>query len=339
MFTAPNSLGWDYDKNGNRTVETRNASNLSYVYSPPGSNWLYQRGSDTRIKSPNGNTVSSAAGSFAYDGYNRLVTAQTASETTTYTYNALGQRIRKSNQHGLTTSFHYSPDGELLYEQDARGNTKAYVWLDGRPLARIDNDAQIYYYHVDHLGAPQAMTDAAGKTVWKGYYDPFGKATVRGSRIENNLRLPGQYYDRETGLHYNYFRDYDPGTGRYIEADPIGLEGGINLYLYANAAPTMYSDPLGLKPVPCGDGSLGCDDGLLDPNGLEKDPCISPECRMFDENYNCKCVNDCVEKWEKRLCRYALGGRGTIKPICRITAGLICTSRCKGKCDKTSCEK
>ena len=63
--------------------------------------------------------------------------------------------------------------------------------------------------------------------------------------VENNVRLPGQYYDRETGLHYNYFRDYDPTTGRYIEADPIGLDGGVNLYAYADGNPILNVDPSG----------------------------------------------------------------------------------------------
>ncbi|WP_018508796.1 RHS repeat domain-containing protein [Thiobacillus thioparus] len=199
------SLAWTYDKNGNRQSETRNAGTMSYAYSPP--NWLYQAGSDTRTRTAYGNTASTSTASFTYDGYNRLVSSQTAAETTTYTYNALGQRIKKINQNGLATSFHYGPNGELLYEQDQAGNTKAYVWLDGRLLARIDNDAQIYYYyyyHVDHLGTPWAMTDASGTVVWKGYYDPFGGATLRVSTIENNLRLPGQYFDRETGMPYVY---------------------------------------------------------------------------------------------------------------------------------------
>ena len=209
------------------------------------------RQSDTRYRTPSGNTASSAVGSFAYDGYNRLASSQTAAETTTYTYNALGQRIKKINQNGLATSFHYGPDGELLYEQDQAGNTKAYVWLNGRPLARIDNDAQIYYYHVDHLGTPWAMTNSAGAVVWKANYEPFGRATVRINTVENNLRSLGQYFDRETGMHYNYFRDYDPTTGRYIQFDPIGLAGGLNGFIYANQNPLSYTDPLGLKTYRC----------------------------------------------------------------------------------------
>jgi RHS repeat-associated protein len=243
------SLAWTYDKNGNRQSETRNAGTMPYVYSPPGSNWLYQRGSDSRSKTAIGNTASiSGVATFTYDGFNRLATSQTAAETTTYTYNALGQRIKKRNQNGLQTVFHYGQNGELLYERDASGNSKEYVWLEGRPLARIDNGTAIYYYHVDHLGTPQAMTNSAGTTVWKADYEPFGKATIKVSTIENNLRLPGQYYDRETGLHQNYFRDYEPTTGRYVETDPIGLDGGLNLYSYANQNPLTFTDPLGLAP-------------------------------------------------------------------------------------------
>ena len=159
------SLAWTYDKNGNRQSETRNAGTIPYVYSPP--NWLYQKGSETRPRTPNGNTASTSTASFTYDGYNRLATSLTASETTSYTYNAFGERIKKINQNGLSTVFHYGPNGELLWEKDQAGNTKAYVWLDGRPLARIDNDAQIVYYHVDRLGTPQAMTNSTGTAVWR----------------------------------------------------------------------------------------------------------------------------------------------------------------------------
>ncbi len=70
--------------------------------------------------------------------------------------------------------------------------------------------------------------------------------------VTNPLRFPGQYYDAKTGLHYNWNRFYDPGTGRYISADPIGLDGGMNLYAYSNNDPVNWIDPKGLKKCPCG---------------------------------------------------------------------------------------
>jgi len=91
------------------------------------------------------------------------------------------------------------------------------------------------------------MTDETGAVVWRATYDPFGRATVdTASTMEVNVRFPGQYFDSETGLHYNYFRYYDPSTGRYITSDPIGLLGGVNIYLYVGGNPLMYVDPLGL---------------------------------------------------------------------------------------------
>lgn len=83
------------------------------------------------------------------------------------------------------TSFAYGPHGELLYETDGT-NTKSYVYLNGVPVARIDNNSQIYYYHDDHLGSPQAMTDTTGTTVWKASYEPFGNATVTTQTVSNH---------------------------------------------------------------------------------------------------------------------------------------------------------
>jgi RHS repeat-associated protein len=93
-------------------------------------------------------------------------------------------------------------------------------------------DDQVYFYHTDHLGTPMEMTDEEGRIVWWGTYKAFGSCWVEKScAIENNLRLPGQYYDVESGLHYNCFRYYDPIVGRYISQDPIGYAAGdFNLY-------------------------------------------------------------------------------------------------------------
>ncbi|MBI5559212.1 MAG: RHS domain-containing protein [Deltaproteobacteria bacterium] len=169
-----------------------------------------------------------------------------------YVSNGLGQRILKT-VNGVTTVFHYDQSGNLMAESAGDGTLKrAYVYLDGLRLATIDialsGPAQIYYHHNDHLGAPQRLTDATGAVVWQADYDPFGQAVVDpASTVVNNFRLPGQYFDAETGLHYNWHRYYDPQTGRYLSPDPIGLAGGINLYTYVGGNPVNYIDPWGLR--------------------------------------------------------------------------------------------
>ncbi len=92
------------------------------------------------------------------------------------------------------------------------------------------------------------MTDTSGTVVWATDYKPFGEVTVTTSTITNNLRFPGQYYDAETGLNYNYMRDYNAVIGRYVQADPIGIQEGLNhLYLYGEANPINVSDLAGLS--------------------------------------------------------------------------------------------
>jgi RHS repeat-associated protein len=105
--------------------------------------------------------------------------------------------------------------------------------------------------HPDHLATPQKMSDAAGVVVWSADYKPFGEATVNpSSTITNNLRFPGQYYDAETGNHYNYYRDYDPAIGKYKQADPIGIALGSNhIYVYGNNNPLKNVDVYGKNPA------------------------------------------------------------------------------------------
>ena len=123
---------------------------------------------------------------------------------------------------------------------------------------------RVYYIHADHLDAPRVVTDPANTVVWRNLptTEPFGNSPPEedpdadGTRFEFNLRFPGQYFDQETQTHYNYFRDYDPGTGRYVQSDPIGLQGGINTYSYVNGNPVGYSDPLGLQATIPGPGGI-----------------------------------------------------------------------------------
>jgi len=113
---------------------------------------------------------------------------------------------------------------------------------------------EVFFIHTDHLNTPRVITNQAGQAVWRwDQTDPFGGNVPdeNPSGLGNftcNLRLPGQYFDKETNLHYNYFRDYDPAIGRYVQSDPIGLRGGINTYAYVNSNPLGLSDPLGLCP-------------------------------------------------------------------------------------------
>ena len=137
----------------------------------------------------------------------------------------------------------------------ANGRTD-YIYLDGLPIAVAryatgSATAQLSYLETDHLGTPRVAVDAATQAIqwkWDLLTTAFGDhaATVPAGGFALNLRYPGQYYDAETGLHYNYFRDYDARTGRYSERDPIGLAGGINSYAYVRNNPVRLTDSYGL---------------------------------------------------------------------------------------------
>ncbi|MCW9058759.1 MAG: DUF6531 domain-containing protein [Gammaproteobacteria bacterium] len=154
---------------------------------------------------------------------------------------------------------HYIPTPNPAYDitGDGVNNYDDFMFMVGCAFGGQDcrageYETRLYYVHNDHMGTPKALTDAAGNRVWHAVHDPFGMATVDedpdgdGVKVVFNLRFPGQHYDKETGLHYNYFRYYEPSTGRYITSDPIGLSGGINTYTYALNNPLFWIDPYGL---------------------------------------------------------------------------------------------
>lgn len=256
-----------YDAVGNRTQRSDNpasggtASSQDYQYAPD-SNRLTAIGAQAVTSDAAGNlTQDRAARKLAYDAQGRLQSVSLDSQQVAeYRYNALGQRIVKLTPESVTT-YLYGPDGQLLGEAEHDGSGRKlraqyYLWLDSLPLATIDADydAQgkvgnptLLYLHGDHLDTPRLATDASGQIAWQWQSDAFGRgeALSQGS-TQVNLRFPGQYYDAESGLHYNYFRDYDPETGRYVESDPIGLGGGLNTYGYVEANPVLRTDSLGL---------------------------------------------------------------------------------------------
>ena len=104
-----------------------------------------------------------------------------------------------------------------------------------------------YYYHNDHLGTPQKMTSVSRAVVWSAKHSSFGKASIEVESVTNNLRFPGQYYDAENGLYYNFHRYYDPALGRYTRTDPSGLNAGLNLYAYVDENPINWMDSNGLE--------------------------------------------------------------------------------------------
>ena len=207
---------------------------------------------------------------YAYDAENRLVSARgTGPEgrfEARYHYDALGRRTRKivTTAHGTTNTRFLWQGYRLLQEQQESGLRSTYVYDPNEawsPLARVDHlrdqsSGEIYWFNTDLNGAPLEVTDERGAVRWSGQYGSFGEVRHQSegfSRLVNRtamahqpLRYAGQYADGETGLHYNLFRYYDPQVGRFIVQDPIGLNGGWNLYQYA-PNPLGWIDPLGLS--------------------------------------------------------------------------------------------
>ena len=193
---------------------------------------------------------------------NGLVLAQ-------YRYNAQRQRVEKKAQ-GLVTHYHYNAQGQLLQEtrySPERVNwhgTTQIVWVDAQPVYQqgsgyqlaedksVSAQHQSTYLIADHLNTPRIGFSESATISWRWQSDGFGSLQAENDPDQDgqdtivNLRFPGQYFDVETGLHYNWHRYYNPITGRYITSDPIGLSAGINTYAYVGGNPLTSYDLLGL---------------------------------------------------------------------------------------------
>lgn len=236
-----------YDRAGNRTRRNGRVAEYNAL------NQLIRDGDALFRYDRRGNMVSregSAGWSrYRYNGRNYLVAAETsAGKRVSFGYDALGRRIRKSSG---SASMRYSWAGEQLIGEvvsTASGRTAVdYLYLPGTYIpiaARVDG--KVYYIHADHLGTPRRITDSRGEVVWSADFGVFGEARIEVESLRNHLRFPGQYFDEETGLHYNRFRYYAADLGRYITRDPQGYAGGLNLYVYAANNPVNQTDPLGL---------------------------------------------------------------------------------------------
>jgi len=197
---------------------------------------------------------------FTYDAEHRLIevrSQKSGRETRVkMAYDPLGRRIAKTEHDSngyVLGEIHFDWQGLRLLQERRPGQTSVYIYEDEgyAPLARVDGTGayqQVRYYHNDLNGLPEELTETDGQTVWRARYQVWGNTTeeVREPHFieEQNLRFQGQYLDRETGLHYNTFRFYDPEVGRFTTPDPIGLMGGFNLYRYA-PNPINWIDPWG----------------------------------------------------------------------------------------------
>ena len=233
--------------------------------------WIFG-GPRTRTKysyDASGHVTGYGSLTFGYSDEGRLSSATSGGVTTSYVLNALGQRAKKTNS-SLTRLFMYDEAGHLLGEYDGTGAlVQETVWMGDIPVATLrpnGGGVSVFYVHTDHLNTVRRVSRPSDNALlWRWDSDPFGTNAANEdpdadtNQFSYNLRFPGQYFDAETSLSYNYFRDYDSQTGRYIESDPVGLQGGINTYGYVSANPLSNVDPTGqfLAPTPMAANPLG----------------------------------------------------------------------------------
>jgi RHS repeat-associated protein len=185
---------------------------------------------------------------YSYNGRGQLAGVRTRGRVIEYAYDPLGRRIRKRVD-GVTTRYEWAGTQLLaeIMEQDGRAVRRDYLVCPEflSPLAFREGSA-IFSVHCGRLQEPLSVTDQAGQVVWKADYLAFGRARILVERVRQPWRLPGQYHDDETGLHYSLARYYDPDLGRYLAMDPIRTPGaGLNYYTYCDGDPINRVDPTG----------------------------------------------------------------------------------------------
>ena len=280
---------YGYDDTGNRKSQTIGGTQYSNTISPT-SNWLQTKQAPgvTINYTPDaaGNLASTSNGiTYTHSARGRLasITLPAANDTANYRYNALEQRVVKFSSNttnpvipGGARYFAYDEQGHTIGEYDQSGNPLyEVVYVGDTPVAVITQtrtypggtlnvQTNISYVYADHLNTPRLIARSGDHTVqWRWDQDEaYGNSTPNANpyglgTYQFNLRFPGQVFDQESALFFNWNRYYDPSTGRYIESDPIGLQGGINIYAYVDENPLSFSDRLGLLKDPPGVAGAG----------------------------------------------------------------------------------
>jgi RHS repeat-associated protein len=248
---------YSYSKAGDRLSKTGGGLATGTYGYEPNTHWLTTIGTSTRHYDLDGNTtdekVAGESWNYEYDGRNRVAEVRRNDTTVAqYRYNAFGERVAKTVTlpQAVNERFIYNEQNQLIAERG--GTDRDYLWLGALPVAVVDitdQGSSISYVIGDELGTPRVVEDAHGTTLWRWSVlgSPFGEHNPSATTgYVYNLRLPGQYFDVETGLHYNIQRDYDPTIGRYRQVDPLGFAGGQwSLYGYVGADPLSAADPTG----------------------------------------------------------------------------------------------
>ncbi|NBQ68298.1 MAG: RHS repeat protein [Nitrosomonadaceae bacterium] len=260
---------WNYDANSNRTQAQFGAAGYPYSIASDSNHLMTVAGPVAKTYSYDaaGYPLSDGIATFTWNAAGKLSAAVKSGKMYVYKYNALDQRIIKNGPLSPKFFFFYDPNGQLIGEYRDDATTvqpddwlvrQETVWLDNIPVAVIKKPTatapiQIHYIHTDHLNTPRVIVNRNNVVVWRWEdIHAFGANLANESPMdatqvfEYNLRFSGQYFDKETNLHYNYFRYYEPETGRYISPDPIGLAGGMNVWGYAYVNSMKFVDPLGL---------------------------------------------------------------------------------------------
>jgi RHS repeat-associated protein len=235
--TPANSQSFGYDALDRLTSAAGGYGSLTYTYDAAG-NRLTEGSAPTNLDRLGSVTA------FSYNQAGRLASASAGSQQVTqYAYDPFGHRLSKTGASTGVSLFQYDRGGHLLEEADGQGKLRVdYIYLNGMPIAEYSG-GKLYFLHTDRLGTPQAATDSTQAAVWVGNYQPFGvlSASSQTALLAQDLRLPGQENDIETGLYHNGFRDYAPGLGRYLEADPLSVSGRLSIAPYISEG--AYSTP------------------------------------------------------------------------------------------------
>ena len=286
---------FSYDGVGNRLSKIESSSAESYSYQPATQKLDAISGSRSTTFSYDaiGNITAYDGKLLSYNQAGRLAQiSDNGSALYSNRYSADGHRVIKADETGSTV-FLYGPDGQLIAEHRQDGTPiREYIYLNGKlvgltskrnvelpsgdlnegpvggllggttgalPNSPVSPEWELFYVVTDHLGSPRLVQDHDQQTVWQARYQPFGEVGISTELVTMPLRFPGQYHDAESGIYQNWWRDYEPTLGRYLQSDPIGLAGGLNGYGYAEGNPMSLIDPEGLRgvrpPRPPGQGT------------------------------------------------------------------------------------